>query len=175
MTYEELIASLPNPTSFTTLDTSPMDGTMCLEISPLIIYPIIDRLLGGNNRDLFIPQRPLTLIEQRLIAQIIERALNGLTEAWAGIRELNFRPGDSESNPHLVQIVPPNEVVIVVTFELKIAKRAGAVNLCRSCTTTTPRYRGHSASPIFCRQKRQRIGASTATRSSMCGAPLRDR
>jgi len=130
MTYGEFIAGLPNPTSFNLINIDELEGQMCLELSPLIIYPIIDRLLGGNNRDLFIPQRPLTLIEQRLIAQIIERALNGLNEAWSGIRELNFRPGDSESNPHLVQIVPPNEVVIVVTFELKIAKRAGAVNLC---------------------------------------------
>lgn len=28
---------------------------MCMEISPLIIYPIIDRLLGGTSQDLFIP------------------------------------------------------------------------------------------------------------------------
>jgi flagellar motor switch protein FliM len=46
------------------------------------------------------------------------------------VRELTFTAGDSESNPHLVQIVPPNEVVVVVTFELKMANRAGAVNLC---------------------------------------------
>ncbi len=130
MTYGEFIAGLPNPTSFNLINVDELEGQMCLELSPLIIYPIIDRLLGGNNRDLFIPQRPLTMIEQRLIAQIIERALSGMTEAWAGVRELNFTPGDSESNPHLVQIVPPNEVVIVVTFELKMANRAGAVNLC---------------------------------------------
>jgi len=130
MTYGEFIAGLPNPTSFNLINVDQLDGQLCLELSPLIIYPIIDRLLGGNNRDLFIPQRPLTMIEQRLIGQVIVRAMNALTEAWDGVRELTFTAGDSESNPHLVQIVPPNEVVVVVTFELKMANRAGAVNLC---------------------------------------------
>ncbi len=149
MTYGEFIAGLPNPTSFNLINIDELEGQMCLELSPLIIYPIIDRLLGGNNQDLFIPQRPLTMIEQRLIAQIIERALNALTEAWAGIRDLSFSPGDSESNPHLVQIVPPNEVVIVVTFELKIAKRAGAVNLCIPFKVIEPLMEDLSAQQWF--------------------------
>ncbi len=149
MTYGEFIAGLPNPTSFNLINIDELEGQMCLELSPLIIYPIIDRLLGGNNQDLFIPQRPLTMIEQRLIAQIIERALNAMTEAWAGIRDLNFSAGDSESNPHLVQIVPPNEVVIVVTFELKIAKRAGAVNLCIPFKVIEPLMEDLSAQQWF--------------------------
>src|SRR5690606_1684301 len=43
MTYSEFIASLPNPTSFNLLTAAPLEGQLCLEISPLIIYPIIDR------------------------------------------------------------------------------------------------------------------------------------
>lgn len=149
MTYGEFIAGLPNPTSFNLINIDELEGQMCLELSPLIIYPIIDRLLGGNNRDLFIPQRPLTMIEQRLIAQIIQRALNAMTEAWASVRDLTFTPGDSESNPHLVQIVPPNEVVIVVTFELKMAKRAGAVNLCIPFKVIEPLMEDLSAQQWF--------------------------
>src|ERR1700722_6802407 len=62
LTYSEFIHSLPNPTCFNLLKAEQLDGQLCLEISPLIIYPIIDRLLGGSNADLFIPQRPLTQI-----------------------------------------------------------------------------------------------------------------
>jgi flagellar motor switch protein FliM len=40
---------------------------LCLEISPLIIYPIIDRLLGGVTPFLFIAAAALTQIEQRLV------------------------------------------------------------------------------------------------------------
>ncbi|MEN0020753.1 MAG: flagellar motor switch protein FliM, partial [Planctomycetota bacterium] len=130
MTYSEFISALPNPTSFNLIEADSLEGQMCLEISPLIIYPIIDRLLGGTSQDLFIPQRPLTLIETRLISNVTNRGLTALAEAWAGVRELQFDITASESNPQLVQIVPPNEVVVVVSFELKLANRAGTMNLC---------------------------------------------
>ena len=50
LTYSEFIHSLPNPTCFNLLKAEQLDGQLCLEISPLIIYPIIDRLLGGIER-----------------------------------------------------------------------------------------------------------------------------
>ncbi len=130
MTYAEFISGLPNPTSFNLIKADALEGRMCLEISPLIIYPIIDRLLGGTSQDLFIPQRPMTLIETRLIGNVTGRGLEALSEAWAGIKGLKFSIAATESNPQLVQIVPPNEVVVVVGFELKTSNRAGTMNLC---------------------------------------------
>ena len=55
MTYAEFIAKLPNPTSFNLVQADELEGQMCLEISPLIIYPIIDRLLGGTTQNSFLP------------------------------------------------------------------------------------------------------------------------
>jgi len=130
LTYGEFIHSLPNPTSFNLLTCSPLEGQMCLEISPLIIYPIIDRLMGGSNAELFIPQRPLTLIEQRLVSKITDRAMTALSEAWDGVHPVSFKLEQTESNPQFVQIVPPNEVVVVVGFELKMGGRAGTMSLC---------------------------------------------
>ena len=130
LTYSEFIHSLPNPTCFNLLKAEQLDGQLCLEISPLIIYPIIDRLLGGSNADLFIPQRPLTQIEQRLVQRITDRATHHLSEAWSNLTPVNFSVQDFESNPQLVQIVPPNETVVVVGFELKMGNRAGTMSLC---------------------------------------------
>src|SRR5215217_6455929 len=130
LTYSEFIHSLPNPTCFNLLKADQLDGQLCLEISPLIIYPIIDRLLGGSNADLFIPQRPLTQIEQRLVQRITDRATHHLSEAWSNLTPVGFKVDDFESNPQLVQIVPPNETVVVVGFELKMGNRAGTMSLC---------------------------------------------
>lgn len=149
MTYSEFIASLPNPTSFNLLTAEPLEGNVCLEISPLIVYPIIDRLLGGTNQELFIPQRPLTAIETRLIHKVTQRALDALKEAWEGVKELEFKLADSESNPQLVQIVPPNEVVVVIGFELKMASRAGTMNLCIPYNVIEPVMEALSAQSWF--------------------------
>lgn len=130
LTYSEFIHALPNPTCFNLIQVPPLEGQVCLELSPLIIYPIMDRLLGGSNADLFIPQRPLTSIELRLVKRITDRALACLTEAWADLAKVKFELVDTESNPQLVQIVAPNEVVVVVGFEIKMGARAGTMSLC---------------------------------------------
>ncbi|HSW45601.1 MAG TPA: flagellar motor switch protein FliM [Phycisphaerae bacterium] len=130
LTYSEFIHSLPNPTCFNLLNASPLEGQMCLEISPLIVYPIIDRLLGGSNAELFIPQRPLTAIEWRLVKRITDRAVACLTEVWSSLVHVKFELTETESNPHLVQIVAPNEVVVVIGLELKMGTRAGTMTLC---------------------------------------------
>ena len=138
LTYAEFTYSLPSPTSFTLLSCSPLEGQICLEISPLIIYPVLDRMLGGSNAELYIPQRPLTQIEQRLANRIIERALDALAEAWGSITDVEFEVTQHESNPQLVQIVAPNEVVIVIGFEIKMGNRAGSMSLCIPFTVIEP-------------------------------------
>ncbi len=130
LTYSEFIHALPNPTCFNLVQAPPLEGQVCLELSPLIVFPIMDRLLGGSNAELFIPQRPLTSIELRLIRRIIDRALDCLSEAWTDLAEVKFELVDTESNPQLVQIVAPNEVVVLIGFEIKMGARAGTMSLC---------------------------------------------
>ena len=156
MTYSEFISGLPNPTSFNLLRADGLEGQMCMEISPLIIYPIIDRLLGGNSSDLFIPQRPMTIIETRLISNITNRGLTTLSEAWSSFRALQFAIAATESNPQLVQIVPPNEVVVVIGFELKMSNRAGTMNLCIPYNVIEPMMEVLSTQSWFSAARSQR-------------------
>jgi len=130
LTFAEFTYSLPVPTSFSLLSAQPLEGEICMEISPLIVFPIIDRMLGGGNAELYIPQRPLTMIEQRLGNRIIERALSALEEAWSNIAAVKFEVVQTESNPQLVQVVAPNEVVVVIGFEIKMGNRSGSMSLC---------------------------------------------
>ncbi len=130
LTYAEFTYSLPVPTSFSLLDANPLDGQICLEISPLIIYPIIDRMLGGGNADLYVPQRAMTQIELRLSNRILDRALDALKEAWSNVTEVEFKIVQNESNPQLIQIVAPNEVVVVIGFEVKMGDKSGSMSLC---------------------------------------------
>lgn len=173
MTYSEFTSGLPNPTSFNLVTADGLEGQMCLEISPLIIYPIIDRLLGGNSQDLFIPQRPLTLIENRLIGNVTRRGLSALSEAWANIRGLEFKVTATESNPQLVQIVPPNEVVVVIAFELKMSNRAGTMNLCIPYNVIEPVMEKLSSQSWFASQKNQKSKETqTQLTRNLSRAPL---
>ncbi|HVS69709.1 MAG TPA: flagellar motor switch protein FliM [Phycisphaerae bacterium] len=173
LTFSEFIHALPNPTCFNLLAAKPLDGQMCLEISPLIIYPIIDRLLGGSSADLFIPQRPLTQIEWRLVKRLTDRALANLSEAWANILKINFELTETESNPQLVQIVPPNEVVVVIGFEIKMGNRAGTMSLCVPFNVIEPVMSKLSQQNWFTYTKKAANDSDIkAMHKNLSGAPL---
>lgn len=130
LTYSEFVFSLENPTCFNLLKAEPLEGNLILDINPSIVYPIIDRLLGGGKDAGPAARRPLTEIELRLVSRITGLFLHELKHAWQGVLALNLSVDRVESNPQLVQIVPPNEVVILISFELTLGDLRGMINLC---------------------------------------------
>lgn len=130
LTYSEFVFSLENPTCFNLLKAEPLEGNLILDINPSILYPIIDRLLGGGREAASHARRPLTEIELRLVARITSLFLEELRRAWENVLELKLEVVRVESNPQLVQIVPPNEVVVLISFELTLGELRGMLNLC---------------------------------------------
>lgn len=130
LTYQEFIMSLPNPTCFNLLSCKPLDGLMVMEINPSIVFPILDKLLGGGNTDVHIPDREMSTIEWKLIKHVADETLSFLHESWLPIKKIDFKVTQEEANPQLMQIVPPNEVVILICFEIKMGESSGMLNLC---------------------------------------------
>lgn len=132
LTYSEFIYSLESPTCFALVDSKGLDGQIILDLNPAIIFPIVDRLLGGGRsagEDGSI-RRPLTEIEVRLARRVIDLILVALGNSWSDICEMELSVAQVESNPQLVQIVPPNEVVVLLSFEVRLADARGILNLC---------------------------------------------
>ena len=130
LTYSEFVFSLENPTCFNLVNAKPLEGQLILDINPSILFPIIDRLLGGNTASAAPARRPLTEIELRLVSRITDLFLNEMQHAWENVLHLELEVDRVESNPQLVQIIPANEVIILVSFELTVGDTRGMVNLC---------------------------------------------
>jgi flagellar motor switch protein FliM len=130
LTYSEFLFSLENPTCFNLLKADPLEGNLILDINPSILFPIIDRMLGGGRESGASQRRPLTEIELRLVGRITSLFLRDMKHAWENVVSLDLEVLRVESNPQLVQIVPPNEVVVVVSFEVTLGEVRGMVNLC---------------------------------------------
>lgn len=130
LTYSEFVFSLDNPSCFNILTPAPLAGNWILDIAPTLSYAVIDRMLGGDPDPNDTIRRPLTDIENRLIGRVVELFLTQLKISWENIVELELAIEKTESNPQLVQIVPPNEVVILVGFEVLLGKNRGMMNLC---------------------------------------------
>ncbi|TWT79372.1 Flagellar motor switch protein FliM [Planctomycetes bacterium CA13] len=130
LTYSEFVFSLDNPSCFSVLKPEPLEGHWILDVAPTLSYAVIDRMLGGDPKPGETIRRPLTEIETRLIRRSVDLFLTQLTHSWENIVELDLTVDRMESNPQLVQIVPPNEVVILIGFEVLLGKNRGMMNLC---------------------------------------------
>lgn len=130
LTYSEFIFSLDNPSCFTVVKPQPLEGQWILDISPSLSYAIIDRMLGGDPSPNDVIRRALTEIENRLIGRVVRVFLDQLKTSWENVIDLEFEIERVESNPQLVQIVPPNEVVILVGLEVTLGRNRGMINLC---------------------------------------------
>ncbi len=137
LTYEEFIRSIPTPTTLAVINMDPLKGNAILEIDPSITFSIIDRLFGGQGQAAKV-QRDLTDIEQSVMEGIIVRILANMREAWAQVIDLRPRLGQIETNPQFAQIVPPSEMVVLVTLETKIGDEEGMMNFCIPYITIEP-------------------------------------
>lgn len=139
LTYGEFVFSLENPTCINLIEAEELGADFLLDLQPAIVFPIIDRLLGGHKEAAtVVPKRPMTDIELVLVKRITDLAVSALSHAWTNVCEMELQVTKTESNPQLVQIVPPNEVVILLAFEIIMGEHRGVMNLCIPFNTIEP-------------------------------------
>ena len=138
LTYEEFIRSIPTPTTLAVVNMDPLKGNAILEIDPAITFCIIDRLFGGRGITGSNKNRDLTDIEQSVMEGIIVRILANMREAWTQVIDLRPRLGQIETNPQFAQIVPPSEMVVLITLETKVGDEEGMMNFCIPYLTIEP-------------------------------------
>ena len=128
-TYSEFLMSLSDPTAFYAISMRPLEGTAALELNPSVAFTMIDRMLGGSGRGVAV-NRALTEIEQNVTDGVVKLILENLTDAWRGIVDVQFRISGRETRPQMLQVAAPNEVVLLMSFEIRIGDTRGVLNIC---------------------------------------------
>jgi len=128
VTYEDFISTVANPSIIAIFSLPPMEGNGVMDISPQIGFPLMDRLLGGAGEEEE-QARELTDIELNIMESILTDALNFIKDSWSNVITLSPKLDVLESNPYFVQIVPPNEMIVLINFEVEIGEKSGRMNL----------------------------------------------
>ena len=129
LTYQEFVQSLANPSVISILAVPPLKGNIIMEINTEIAFAFIERVFGGEGKGSVKP-RVLTDIEEVVMRSFIDTAMDELREAWANV--IAFKPSleATESNPQFTQIVPPTDMVVIVTIQRKVGEVEGMMNIC---------------------------------------------
>lgn len=127
--YEEFIRSIPKMTILNIYSVEPLEGRVLMEVNPNIAYALLDRLLGGKGGNIDNVDN-LTEIDTLLLSQLFERAIVNLEEAWSSLVEIDPILEEFEVNPQFLQMVSPNETVVVVSFATEVGDVSGMINIC---------------------------------------------
>ncbi|WP_158737700.1 flagellar motor switch protein FliM [Alteribacillus sp. YIM 98480] len=127
--YDEFIRSIPKMTLLNIFEAYPLDGRLLMEVNPNIGYAMLDRLLGGKGTSINKVDN-LTEIETKIMTQMFQRMLDTFQSAWESVLDIDPEMQDLEVNPQFIQMVSPNETVVVISLSTTIGETTGMVNIC---------------------------------------------
>lgn len=129
VTFSEFTNALSNPVVLGIINFEPLAGNVILELSPNLGFAILDRMLGGSGVPLE-KNREFSEIEMSILDKIMIACMQLLREPWRNVVDLDPFMERIETNAQFAQIIAPNEMIAIVTLNVRIGDVEGYMNAC---------------------------------------------
>lgn len=129
VTFSEFSNALFNPAILGIVNFSPLNGVIMLDLGTNLGYAMLDRMLGGSGAPLE-KSRDFSEIELTIIQKVLIMLTQHLREPWKNVIELSPVLSRIETNPQFAQVIAPNDMIAIVTLNMKIGDVEGMVNVC---------------------------------------------
>jgi flagellar motor switch protein FliM len=125
--YTEYTERIAEQSLMSSVRLEPLGASGLIEMDLALALPMVDLLLGGTGR----PQavRPLTEVEELIMASVIGMIVKELNTAWQPVG-LQFGFEKRESPSEVARMMPAGEKVLCVSFEVRMQGVQGLINLC---------------------------------------------
>ncbi len=129
VTFNEFTNALSNPVILGIINFSPLNGQIIIDLATNLGYAMLDRMLGGSGVPLE-KNREFSEIELTIIQKILVMFTQLLREPWRNVIDINPVLQRLETNPQFAQVIAPNDMIAIVTLNMKIGEIEGFVNVC---------------------------------------------
>lgn len=129
VTFSEFTNALSNPIILGIVNFAPLNGTIIIELATNLGYAMLDRMLGGSGVPLD-KNREFSEIELIIIQKILVTLSQLLREPWKNVIEISPVLSRMETNPQFAQVIAPNDMIAIITLNMKIGDVEGFVNIC---------------------------------------------
>jgi len=136
--FGDFIRSLPVPTSINIFKMDPLRGNAIVVVDARLVFSLVENVFGGAGSQPKIEGREFTRIEQAVVDRVIRIALDNMEESWRPVHDVKLELVRSEINPQFAAIVPPSDVVVVITFEVELDTSIGTMIICLPYATIEP-------------------------------------
>lgn len=127
--FSEFSNALSNPVILGIVDFQPLGGTILIELAAQLGFAMIDRMLGGAG-DPLEKNRDYTEIEMTIIEKMMVVCMQLMREPWRNVVDINPMMERIETNSQFAQIIAPNDMIAIVTLNVKIGEVEGFMNIC---------------------------------------------
>lgn len=129
VTFSEFTNALANPVILGIVNFSPLSGNIIIELGTNLGYTMIDRMLGGQGEPLD-KTREFSEIELTIIEKMMIVCMQLMREPWKNVLDINPVLDRLETNPQFAQIISPNDMIAIVTLNMKIGDVEGIMTIC---------------------------------------------
>ncbi|WP_319763689.1 flagellar motor switch protein FliM [Maridesulfovibrio sp.] len=136
--FGDFMRSLPVPTSLSIFKMDPLRGNAILVVDSRLVFALVESFFGGSGSQPKVEGRDFTPIEQAIVDRVVKIALSNLEDSWRPVHEVHLELVRSEVNPQFAAIVPPSDVVVVITFEVELENAIGSLIVCLPYSTLEP-------------------------------------
>lgn len=136
--FGDFMRSLPVPTSINIFKMEPLRGNALAVVDARLVFALVESFFGGQGSQPKIEGREFTRIEQAIVEKVIKIVLHNMEESWRPVHDVSLELVRSEINPQFAAIVPPSDVVVVITFEVELETAIGSLTMCLPYATIEP-------------------------------------
>ena len=129
VTFNEFTNALSNPVILGIIDFAPLNGNIILDLATNLGYAMLDRMLGGSGVPLE-KNRDFSEIVLTIIQKILVMFTQLLREPWKNVVDISPVLSRLETNPQFAQVIAPNDMIAIVTLNMKIGDVEGFMNVC---------------------------------------------
>ena len=127
--FSEFSNALSNPVILGIVNFLPLPGSIIIELGSNLGFAMIDRMLGGQG----VPierNRDYSEIELVILEKILILCMQLMKEPWRNVVDIEPFLDRIETNPQFAQIIAPNDMIAIVTMNIKIGDVEGIMNIC---------------------------------------------
>ena len=128
VTFSEFSNSLGNPSVLSIIKFDPLPGDIIINLTSNLGFAMVDRMLGGPGKAID-KVRDFSEIELKILEKLLVISMQLLREPWKNVIEINPILNKIETNPQFAQIIAPNEMIAIVTLNMKIGDVEGFMNV----------------------------------------------
>lgn len=132
--YYEFNNALPDTALLGLVDLKPKianlnESTLMVDVSQNICFFMIDRLLGGSGEGSNY-SRDFTDIELPILRSVYTKLTSYIQESWRDYIDVTADLNSIETNPRLIQVYAPEDIVVIVVLKVKFKNLEGTITIC---------------------------------------------